>query len=62
MDEFVRANADPIRLVQNEMWEDLEPMPGEQARNRVDSPSDQDEEGGERRKDADHDDGDDIPF
>jgi hypothetical protein len=26
VDEFIRRNADPIWLVQNEMWEYLEPM------------------------------------
>ncbi len=27
VDEFIRRNADPIWLVQNEMWEYLEPIP-----------------------------------
>ena len=40
VDEFIRINADPIWLHQNEMWEDMEPFPESAGSNDPSSDSD----------------------
>lgn len=42
VDEFIRANADPIWLHQNEMWEYLKPEPPDDGAESI--PDDQDDE------------------
>jgi 16S rRNA U516 pseudouridylate synthase RsuA-like enzyme len=39
VDEYIRQNADPLWLHQNEMWEDMEPMEYDLVTEREPSPS-----------------------
>jgi hypothetical protein len=41
-DEFIRQNADPIWLHQNEMWEDMEEQPDETPQTSMHEPQDAD--------------------
>lgn len=41
MEEFIRANADPIWLHQNEMWEYIEPEPEDDAETNPDDREDE---------------------
>jgi hypothetical protein len=61
VDEFIRRNADPIWLHQNEMWEHMEPIPAEpwQQGSKA-SPERQGEGKHEPKLDLDYD--EDIPF
>ncbi|MGQ3685603.1 MAG: hypothetical protein ACUBOA_11460 [Candidatus Loosdrechtia sp.] len=62
VDEFIRLNADPIWLHQNEMWEYMEPAPEVPGENGLDLPSPEKDPESKNRWRADRDYGNEIPF
>jgi hypothetical protein len=62
VDEFIRRNADPIWLHQNEMWEYIEPIPKGPWQVDSEVTSKESAPAGEEAQKVDRDYDDDIPF